>query len=546
MARPASVPVCDRCKHRRQKCDKIPEGCASCVAASEVCHFTDPETGQTFPRLYVKQLEDRLQELRSLKATIMTPSALPTTPFSANSPASDIPSGRVNTSYLGDSSGLVFIRSCINLAKSQGILNPSARMPHVRRPMAIKLGQLPELSPPDDGIPLTQRTMEELFGVFSDCQSQHPLLNELEFHAYMKLFLEQNAEIKHLATGCIHMVFAISLNVLGKAERNTTASKLAEIYYQKVLRGLQLILYPPSLQSLQVILLVLHFSLSNPQQPVVWHLVGHALRSSIALGLHRDVPADVPSAEADLRRRLFWSLYSIDRAVGNTLGRPTGLPDVEISTQFPYSKNCVVGNTEITNHCFRLRQLQSEVADVLYQRTQPFSAIFIDRTQHRIDDWLSAVPIATCPTEMIDWFHHAYHNLCIFLHRPSVANPDPTPRDIQTCFDSAQAVLRLYWKLYQSDAVDCTWMAIHWLFLAAVVHLYCIWTHDDIRNAVDWSIVLEDTQTTSMVLTAMAERWTSAERVPQVYHNLCIGTFRIYGELYPHSDSDIDSVTSQL
>lgn len=76
------------------------------------------------------------------------------------------------------------------------------------------------------------------------------------------------------------------------------------------------------------------------------------------------------------------------------------------------------------------------------------------------------------------------------------------------------------------------------LFLAGIVHLYSIWTLEDIRNNLDWSIVLNDTQTTSMVLAAMAERWTSAEGVPQVYHDLCMGTFQKYGELYPQHDSD--------
>jgi hypothetical protein len=425
------------------------------------------------------------------------------------------------------------------MARSQGIINPSLDGFRMKRPMRIKLGQLPELLPPSDGIPFTQSTLEEFFGVFADYQSQHHILNECEFRAYVKLFLQPPAETQHLATTCVHMVAAIALNLLGNAERNTTASKLAEIYYQKVLVGLQHILYPHSLQSLQVILLVLQFSLSHPQQPVVWHLVGHALRLSTELDLHQDMTSiETSPAEADLRQRLFWSLYSMDRAVSNTLGRPTGLQDAEISTHFPGAVNASASNVDVTNHCFRLRQLQSQVADVLYQCTLPFSSTFIDNMQDRIDNWLSTVPTAADSVGMTDWFHHAYHNLSIFLHRPSVANPDPTSRDIQTCFHSAQAVLRIYWKLYRSDAVDCTWMAIHWLFLAAVVHLYCLWTHVNIRNNVDWSIVHEDTQTTSMVLTAMAERWTSAEGVPHVYHNLCVGTFRKYGELYPQSESE--------
>lgn len=119
-------------------------------------------------------------------------------------------------------------------------------------------------------------------------------------------------------------------------------------------------------------------------------------------------------------------------------------------------------STLITNHCFKLRQLQSNVADVLYQCILPCDENFIEHTQHRIDYWLESVPSEACSSDMLNWFNHAYHNLLIFLHRPSVANPMPSSRDILHCFNSAQEVLRLYWKLYRADAVDCTWMAIHW------------------------------------------------------------------------------------
>lgn len=221
-----------------------------------------------------------------------------------------------------------------------------------------------------------------------------------------------------------------------------------------------------------------------------------------------------------------------------TKSRPTALQDFDVTTEFPETKADASGKALIANHCFKLRQLQSKVVDVLHHAIQPYYDIFVEDMQQRIDAWLSLVPINVCSAEMIDWFSHAYHNLCIFLHRPSVAIPNPSAVDIRKCFDSSQEVLRLYWKLYRSDAVDCTWMAIHWLFLAGIVHLYCLWTNEDIRNTVDWSVILEDTQTTNMVLAAMAERWSSAEGVPQAYHSLCIGTFQKYGELYPQWDSE--------
>jgi hypothetical protein len=315
------VPVCDRCKHRRQKCDKKMDGCASCQAAGESCCFTDPETDQTLPRLYIKQLEVRLSELQARRVGA---SSLPPMQFilpGAHSPGFDFPIGRLGKRYLGDSSGLIFIRTCMSLAKAQGILKSAVIKPRSRGQARTTLGALPDLLPPADAMPLTRDRLIRLFEVFSDCQTQHSALNACEFEAHMDRFFASDSDPSHVSAACVHMVLAISLNYLGKVERNTTASKMAEMHYQKVLRDLPFILHRSTLESLQVLLLILQFSLSNPQQPVVWHIVGHALRISTKLGLHQAGPTDLPACDEDLRRRLFWSLYSIDRAVGNTLGR---------------------------------------------------------------------------------------------------------------------------------------------------------------------------------------------------------------------------------
>jgi hypothetical protein len=218
------------------------------------------------------------------------------------------------------------------MAKSNAILSRSTKAGHLKKRGNLKLGELPQLLPPDDGIPLTRTTMEELFTIFQSLQNQYPILTSEEFQEYLTRFLEEQLSPDPLSTACVHMVFAITMGHLGKTERNTTASKLSEIYYQRVLGELHHILYPRSLHSLQVILLVLLFSLSNPQQPVVWHLVGYALRLSTELGLHRVAPwQNVDASDIDRGRRLFWSLYSIDRAVGNTLGRYS-LCSVELIT----------------------------------------------------------------------------------------------------------------------------------------------------------------------------------------------------------------------
>lgn len=138
------------------------------------------------------------------------------------------------------------------------------------------------------------------------------------------------------------------------------------------------------------------------------YIVGVAIRLAVDLGLHcedskeTDRDLDDPSSQAnqshrrergrreytrDLRRRLWWCTYSLDRLVSVCVGRPVGISDLAVTTEFP----SLLGDRYITqtgfqdpppdggeptyklvaHHYFRLRLLQSEILEVLqYQQAQ--------------------------------------------------------------------------------------------------------------------------------------------------------------------------------
>lgn len=139
--------------------------------------------------------------------------------------------------------------------------------------------------------------------------------------------------------------------------------------------------------------------------------MGVAVRLAVDLGLHYedgkdvefDLPGSAPSASAesreaqsrekgrrefvrDLRRRLWWCTYSFDRLVSTCVGRPFGVSDQVITTEFPslledkfitaqgFTRKPVEGEPTyktVARHYFRLRLLQSEILQVLqYQQTQ--------------------------------------------------------------------------------------------------------------------------------------------------------------------------------
>ncbi|EXJ56771.1 hypothetical protein A1O7_07115 [Cladophialophora yegresii CBS 114405] len=92
----------------------------------------------------------------------------------------------------------------------------------------------------------------------------------------------------------------------------------------------------PSIQNIQSILLVAVYALRSPSGSSVWHLCGLMIRQCIELGLHRQLRTDKNSARADeFKRRLFCSIYHLERRIALVLGRPLAITDDEIDVPLP-------------------------------------------------------------------------------------------------------------------------------------------------------------------------------------------------------------------
>lgn len=171
------------------------------------------------------------------------------------------------------------------------------------------------------------------------------------------------------------------------------------------------------LEELQAVLLLAGFALLRPVAPGLWYIIGVAVRLAVDLGLHYedgkdiDVGLDEVVDEAkgdetevmrmqkerkmrercrrewvrDFRRRLWWCTYSLDRLVSTCVGRPFGITDQVVTTEFPTllddkyitpsgfleSPPGAPSSKHASYHYFRLRLLQSEILQVLqHQQAQ--------------------------------------------------------------------------------------------------------------------------------------------------------------------------------
>jgi hypothetical protein len=254
------------------------------------------------------------------------------------------------------------------------------------------------------------------------------------------------------------------------------------------------------LEELQAVLLLAGFALLRPVAPGLWYIIGVAVRLAVDLGLHyedgKDIEVgleevhenskgeDTDSARMhreraarergrrewvrDFRRRLWWCTYSFDRLVSTCVGRPFGITDQVITTEFP----SLLDDKYITPagfldppsgvvepsykhaayHYFRLRLLQSEILQVLqHQQAQqarlgglnernpymhtslpsPFLSKFDSFRSWRIDidkrlwEWKSSAPTKrdTGVGFSVEFLELNYWQCVIMLYRQSLSVP---------------------------------------------------------------------------------------------------------------------------
>ncbi|GKT83907.1 Zn(II)2Cys6 cluster transcripitional activator [Colletotrichum tofieldiae] len=150
--------------------------------------------------------------------------------------------------------------------------------------------------------------------------------------------------------------------------------------------------YPTQIQSL---LLFTQYSMLDPSHFDSWYLIGFASRAVVDLGFHQDPPQlQVPDKAAlDLRRRMFYCVYALDRSFSFT--------DDSINVEYPSNSGLSAGpitgpqSADSALVLFQLRRLQSEWYQTLFQADSaplPDAASFIWQMCLEMREWHESLP----------------------------------------------------------------------------------------------------------------------------------------------------------
>lgn len=141
----------------------------------------------------------------------------------------------------------------------------------------------------------------------------------------------------HGWVGCLHMMVVLG-SLSSATNYNDIESKALQKHCVDTTRKLlPRIVTKCSLSGVRALLLLSLFLHNDNERNAAWNLVGTATRICFALGLHRNDTLELFSpVEREIRRRVFCTLYGFEQFLASSLGRPSGVNDIDVQVVHPH------------------------------------------------------------------------------------------------------------------------------------------------------------------------------------------------------------------
>lgn len=589
--RARSAIACQRCKQRKQRCDNGFPSCGNCTGAGEGANCIYGVNNVIYPPEYVASLESQIvrleQRLEAHESDGQTERRA-TRQQSYSSPSVNLSPNTVEISrtpdYIGNGdaaklleagTGIVALSPNAYLGASSGaplakIIQSAINKSALQRSHGDDIGESAATvdgvrKTGDDGAVFVKATMPRqpvadklIMAYIHKVHSKHPFLSRarlrqlnerrLQLRASEDLRKQQLPPENRLDWFMLHMVYAIGARYLQLSRDSDYVSP--EAHYASAILDIDLVFDVQSITNLQCMLLLALYQLRSPSGPGLWSMIGVVMRHCLDSGLHRK--SNLPVLLDQQRKRLFWTVYMLERSVARTLGRPCCVTDREIDVELPANVSDEIEHEEelvaaierasqfpyqITAlspaiHIVRVQRIESKIHRTLYRVDKPISAIQphkVTRLRAELENWKDhiwdVIPPASedevIPYNMSEYHMIQYYKgtlLLLLPFLPSLTSMDP---DFRLCAFAAGQVCQLYKLLHDKQQyISYSLLALHASFVAGLVMVYCF--------SVDRSIFdgkfSSDIRACSTVLYVIAERWPATRKVKNAFESLVSAT----------------------
>ncbi|KAJ9156223.1 Fungal specific transcription factor domain-containing protein [Pleurostoma richardsiae] len=359
--------ACDRCRSKKIRCDGIRPCCSQCANVGFECRTSDKLSRRAFPRGYTESLEERVRQLesevRDLKDLLdekdekidmlskMHGNRRPSIGSAATPPpetkrestppkedtfriqASPLLLGVENSDsyFMGGSSGRGFIeafkRKIQENGKSCSDFNTEAFL-HIQ-------GCYPLVA---NSPSQTMRVPPRLFSdrcvnvYFQEWAPLFPVIHRPTFLRIYEEFVADPDKVKNnhkLAQ--LYLVFSIAALSSDKPDLEQIAA--CEQHWQ---RSLEAVLMDNTMNTLQCLVLALMYCTARADYKRLQHYKGIAVGLSHRLGLHQSQKRfSFGALTIETRKKVFWTLYTLDCFSAAILGLPKLLKEDDIHAEYP-------------------------------------------------------------------------------------------------------------------------------------------------------------------------------------------------------------------
>ncbi|KAJ9144235.1 Zn(2)-C6 fungal-type DNA-binding domain [Pleurostoma richardsiae] len=389
---------------------------------------------------------------------------------------------------------------------------------------------------------------------FAHSHTLYPIINQLEFTAALRQ-IHQNPQ-DQLARSPLWL-FRIWIVLAIGATAHCSVSLMEEsepmLYYNKAMQYFELALGYGDMAALEVITLQVSYSFFNQLGPNTWFLVGLAARMAVGMGLHAACTYDsMPPDLAERRKRVFFSIYMMDRVVSMALGRPFALHDDDIDvTPFmdvditpdgilrPPRNSLQPSTMAIPLHILSLRRLASKIAKQVYSKTpQVGDRDEVTRCLHNeLIEWRRSVPFPlpdihpSVPHSSTSWYDFNFYTHLAMLYRPSPLFPTLDQSRVKILADAAAMSIRQAINMHRQKRFAYNWLNLLSVFTAALSLIYAVTAQPDNLVSVlketgavgDLNLVLELFGTLSIKYPTVEKIRTMLQEVVTRYNELCSG-----------------------
>ncbi|KAJ5373075.1 hypothetical protein N7517_005081 [Penicillium concentricum] len=306
---------------------------------------------------------------------------------------------------------------------------------------------------------------------------------------------------------------------LGDNRQKTSGSKLSPVPSALVFRSIQhvmqdvqsLLEQPTSLPLLQAAFTAQLALTSLLRLNAASRVGGVITRTAFHLGLHRCPRrfSCFSSEEADIRCRLFWSIYTLERYLSQALGIPLSIRDDDIDVCYPGAER----HSSTTAKCSEDRRLHLLCHLAKFARIR--GLIVELRNKSILHSHASQVEAAHVTGELAQWWNEVYddvnpigepeepgleqepilqpyhrlllmilrHEAIISLNRPLLASEKPSAdykNALQTCIGSSRSILAALKKHMSSEPKSpLSWPGFTWsTWMACLILMYAAWEEE--------------------------------------------------------------------